>query len=99
MSNLGYENIRIDFERFLLRLPDPNAVESADPFVLVRDRIRGVPAFFRELLRRWRLFDVEVAKADLVANYKRQFNKIMRDHEFEELLRRLEPFARNKECF
>lgn len=38
----------------------------------------------------WKLFDLSVSKADLVANYQGQFNKIIRDHGFEELMRRIE---------
>ena len=38
----------------------------------------------------WRLVDVTIAKANLVAKYQGQFNKIIRDYGFEELLDRLE---------
>ncbi|MDO8494579.1 MAG: ABC transporter substrate-binding protein, partial [Deltaproteobacteria bacterium] len=38
---------------------------------------------------RWKIIDVSIAKAGLVANYQGQFNKIIRDHGFAEVLRRL----------
>lgn len=39
--------------------------------------------------QKWLLADLTIAKANLVANYQGQFNKIIREHGFDELLRRL----------
>jgi len=38
----------------------------------------------------WSIVDIEVSKASLVANYQGQFNKIIRDYGFEEVLKRME---------
>lgn len=38
----------------------------------------------------WKLFNMSVSKAELVANYQGQFNKIVRDYGFDELMRRIE---------
>lgn len=46
--------------------------------------------FWVLLGHQWRLADVTIAKANLVANYQGQFNKVLRDSGFDELLKRLQ---------
>lgn len=39
---------------------------------------------------RWRIADVEISGVGLAANYQGQFNKIIREHGFDELLKRIQ---------
>jgi len=50
-----------------------------------------VPVESRMLLRgeRWLIYDVLIENVSLIANYRAQFDKIVRTTSFEELLRRL----------
>ena len=40
--------------------------------------------------KKWYLVDLTISKSNLIANYQGQFNKIIRDHGFEDLLLRME---------
>ena len=51
MTHFRHTNIRLNMTRFLQGLPDPKAVNNADPFVLRGSRrIETVPSFWRTLL-------------------------------------------------
>ena len=57
--------------------------------LLRRDTEVGVEARLLRRGERWGVYDVVIENVSLVANYRAQFNRIMRTESFEELMRRL----------
>ena len=58
---------------------------------LVTKQGKDVPVDYRMTRRdsRWRIYDVSVEGVSLVANYRTQFNQIIRTSSYEELIRKL----------
>ena len=58
---------------------------------LVTKQGKDVPVDYRMSRRdsRWRIYDVSVEGVSLVANYRTQFNQIIRSSSYEELIRKL----------
>jgi phospholipid transport system substrate-binding protein len=57
-----------------------------------------VPIDYRMMKRgeRWRIYDVSIEGVSLVANYRTQFNSVMRTASYDELLRRMRSRAEER---
>lgn len=61
------------------------------PTRLITKKGTEVPIDYRMLRQgdRWRIYDVSIERVSLVANYRTQFNSVIRTSSYDELLRRL----------
>ena len=69
---------------------EARCAELAADYAVSRIVIQAAPFLtVDELLERWLIYDVHIENVSLIANYRSQFDRIIRGSSYEELVRRL----------